>query len=291
FTIQDNNNCLRAITLPAHTVCKLPCQGQSKRCAYRLWLQKPTGGEEITGYKRIGEIQFVFNEENISLPNSESLLQLSVKPLTEDNFDNAVSCAVERLNNAINQALSFAGFGDNRLLIQYQPDEKNDPFSILLIEYFDCEEGRDEFSIQFKFSVSPYNEMTMSYSNNEKFNGAALNKIQVPAFDCSTRNQYSDDEPQKLCPSPDFTTNINVTRNDNTFTCTGDVSDIAPQSVAAWVWDFPKTQTEEPFYQGKTITVTSDNSSDPINLTAIVDGCSAKADPTTFEDALSDDGS
>lgn len=298
-TIKDTSNCSKQIILPAHTVCKLPCKGQSTRCDYRLWLQKPTDDEKITKYTRKGEIRFVFNGENISLPNSESLLQLSVDPLTKENFDNAVSCAVKRLNNAINHALSYAGFGDNRLFIQYQPDEENDPFSILWIEYFDCVD--EKFSIEFDFDIESSGTKTMRYAKNEDSNGSVLTiakdtgnekEIPVPAFDCSTRNQYSDDDPQKPCSDSEFTANINVMRDNNTFTCTGDVSDIDNNSVAAWVWDFPKTQTEEPFYQGSTVTVTSDNLSEPINLTAITeDGCFAKADPVTFQDALSDDGS
>ncbi|MCI5131171.1 MAG: hypothetical protein D3904_06520, partial [Candidatus Electrothrix sp. EH2] len=281
----------------AHTVCQLPCDGQSKRCAYRLWLQKPTEeGQDITGYEREGEIQFVFNEENISLPNSESLLKLSVDSLTKANFDNAVSSAVERLNNVINHALSDAGFGEDRLLIQYQPDEANDPFSILWIEYFNCDD--ETFSIEFDFTIGP-SKFTMRYAKkNEDSNGSVLTIDSedippIPAFDYSTRNQYyqySHNDPHKPCSDEsEFTANINVTQDNNNFTCTGDVSDIDNNSVAAWVWDFPNNQTNQPFYRGKTITVTLNNSpkgTDSIKLTAITEnGCFATV-TKTFDDII-----
>ncbi len=285
LTIEDNQGNKKVIEqFKNYTVRKLPCKGKSKRCAYRLWLQKPTGGEEITEYTPTEEIQFVFNEEKISLPNSKYLLQLSIEKLTEENFDNAVSSAVERLNTVINHALSDAGFGDNRLLIQYQPDEKNDPFSILWIEYFDCDD--ETFSIEFDFTIES-SGFTMRYAKDKKNNGSVLTittgsadekpSMPVPAFDCSEENQYNIDDYKKNCSGSAVIHDHEVTHNgDGAFICKGKVSDPngALLTDATWIWDFPNVQLGQPFYIGNPAEVEIQNPEGPIKITAITKkGC------------------
>jgi hypothetical protein len=288
-TIRDTNNCSKQITLPAHTICKLPCQGQSKRCAYRLWLQKPTNDEKITEYTRIGEVQLYFKEQKIHLPNSESLLQLSVKELTKDNFDSAVSCAVKRLNDVINQALSFAGFGNDRLLLQYKPDDQKDPFSILWIEYFDCED--ETFSIEF--SILGQADVRTIYRNNN----VIIDNITVPSFDHSTHDRYNDvPEPNGCAPFSIKISGMQSGNNSNQYSFSGEVLNESGEgngmgNIIAWVWDFPETQTGQPFYSQLDPVILDqqlDNSDNMIRLTAITnDGCFTTVN-NTFKDVLSD---
>ncbi len=270
-----------------HTVtapCKLPCDGQSRRCAYRLWLQPPVAGTEALyrGYKQESEILFQFNGENIPLSNSNTLLQLTESQLNGD-FHNAVGGAVKLLNEAMNQALIAkfgAELGSNRLVLSYEP-AASDPFALLRIEYFVCE----TFTLSFNFSYAkptPAFSLTMRYTNEASFNGAIFinrrldnKETRVPAFDCQERNQCLNTGYQKICKGPDFRTAVKIERlQENLFQFAGGVSGISPNDIVAWVWDVPAALPNEPFYEGQKVQAQLQKPADPVRLTAITkDGC------------------
>lgn len=264
-----------------HTVnlpCNLPCEGISRRCAYRLWLQPPFKDSLYKGYKQESEIRFQFNGENIALVGSDTLLQFSVGQLNQD-FHNTVGRAVKMLNEAINQAL-VTKFGEelgrNRLLISYEPND-NDPFGILWIEYFVCE----KFSIEFNFSFSrpsPAFSLTMQYTDdaatliNRRLNNK---KMRVPAFDCRERNQCLDTDYEELCKNPDFKPFIGIEPiGENRFMFFGEVTNIDRNDVIAWVWDVIASMPSEPIYVGEQVEVSLQIPDGPVRLTIITrEGC------------------
>ncbi len=264
-----------------HTVeqtCNLPCDGLSRNCAYRLWLQPPAVDGFYKGYKQESEIRFQFNGETIALPGSNAFLQLSAQQLNSD-FQKAIAGAIEALNTAIAKAL-IAKYGDalgrNRLVLSYKP-AGSDPFGILWIEYFVCE----TFSIEFDFSFSdPATtfSLTMRYTKdgasllNRRLNNKATT---VPAFDCSERNQCLNGDYQKVCKDPAFKAIVNIERlSDTTFTLFGNVSNADPANIAAWIWDVPIALPSEPFYQGNTVSVQLNKPAGAARLTAITKaGC------------------
>lgn len=252
--------------------CDLPDDGESRRCAYRLWLQ-PTD-KPFSSYQQISGISFLFNGREITLPNSESLLQISDVDLLNSNFQASIANLIKKLNSTINQALGekFA-----RLNISYEP-AANDPFGILWIEHF----VNDKFSISFDFSVSKAafkGSFSVRYGNDQATDGlfgsamfknlSSRSQIRVPAFDCSERNQCKNSPFVSLCSGfnlkPAFT-NVRFAK----FT----IAETMPsEGIAAWVWDF-SADTNELFYVGESINVRWDPDDSTVRLTAISDqGC------------------
>jgi len=287
-TITDSVGCTASQAFQ-HTVeepCNLPCDGQSRRCAYRLWLQQPFDGAPYETYRRDGSVRFRFNGEVIELPNANDLLRLPSAQLNGD-FHNAIGGAVKILNEAINQALiaKFGEEGNNRLVITYEPDTA-DPFDLLRIEYFVCE----TFFIEFDFSFAkptPTFSLTMRYTNEPDANGAAFDgaifinrrlnnqETRVPAFDCSERNQCDGTDYTKLCEGPDPDPTIGIERlGDNRFRFVGKVNNMDESEIIAWIWDVFTARPTEPFYEGQTVDVQAQTPTGPVRLTAITQqGC------------------
>jgi hypothetical protein len=279
-TITDRAGC-RVSREFSHTVCELPCGGQSRRCAYRLWVQPPSGPAQYSSYQQEG-IRFRFNGQSFELPSA--LLQLEVQQLNS-SFDDAVAVAVKRLNAAINGALteSLGEQERDRLVISYSP-AANDPFRSLLIEHFVC----DTFSIEFDYTYAKPEitfSLTMRYGNETvggaAFDGAVLlnrrlnKETRVPAFDCSERNQCDDSPFRRLCEDANPQPFIEIERlpDENGFRLAGKVVD-ASVAIAAWVWDVFKAFTFEPFYEGQKVEAHFQPPRGEVRLTVITDkGC------------------
>lgn len=287
-TIVDSVDC--SVTKDfSHTVpedCNLPCDGQSRRCAYRLWLQRPLEGASYEVYRQEGGIRFRFNGEDIDLADVDGLLQIATDELNRD-FNNAIGGAIKLLNLAINQVLieKFGHEGNNRLVITYKPN-RSDPFDILWIEHFVCE----TFTIEFNFSFakpSPAFALIMRYTNEPNADGAPFDgailfnrrsrlnpEIRVPAFDCSERNQCENTEYTKLCVGPEPKPTIELVREGNQLSLTGRVDNLNENEIIAWIWDFLTTSTAEPFYAEQKVEMQVQNPSVPVRLTAITqNGC------------------
>lgn len=269
--------------------CNLPCDGETLQCAYRLWLQPPSGEQLYRLYETLKEVKFRFNGDNINLPNALQLLQIPIAQLNR-NFEGAIATALKNLNQAINQALvsKLGAAGNNRLMVSYNP-LATDPFAIFNIEHFVC----DTFYIEFNYRYSkPSLEFAMNvkYTNEPdeagaQFNGALFTNLQldnkisiVPAFDCSERNLCSGSNFKKLCKintlKPDFTIGVFRTGIRLESTTPGD-------NIIAWIWDILGSAASEPFYTGEKTAVQVENTSGSARLTVISDkGCFAVKDKT-----------
>jgi hypothetical protein len=286
ITIADSVGC-KVTGEFAHTVCNLPCDGLSRRCAYRLWLQPPYEDATYESYKQEGNIRFSFNGEEIELPDAGTLLQIPSANLNR-KFPESIRVAVDTLNEAINEALTKKfgpESGKNRLVVTYEPT-KQDPFGILWIEHFACE----SFSIEFDYSYSkpaPFHSLTVRYAREPDTSRNALNGIlfinrwrdkketRVPAFDCSERNQCSGSEYRKLCEGPDPKPVFGIEPSgEDGFILTGQVENMPATEIAAWVWDAPLAQAAEPLYEGRKVEARLLKPAGPVQLTAITKkGC------------------
>lgn len=285
-TITDSAECTTTQTFQ-HTVpepCNLPCDGQARRCAYRLWLQQPFEEASYEFYRREGNVRFWFNSEEIEIPDANALLRIPTADLNND-FNNAIGGAVKILNEAINQALinRFGEEGNNRLVISY--DGEADPFDLLRIEHFVC----DTFNIAFDFGFakpSPSFALTMRYTNEPtadgtNFDGAIFinrrlnnQETRVPAFDCSEGNLCDGTDFTPLCEGPNLELSVEIEDRENEFDLIGKVSNLDENEIIAWVWDILVAQSNEPFYVGQEVLARINNPFGPVRLTAITtDGC------------------
>jgi hypothetical protein len=261
-TIKDNVGCSVSKTFQ-HTVCNLPCEGNSRRCAYRLWLQPPVGQLQYKGYKQMSAIRFRFNGEDITF----EVPQIDVNHLN-NNFQKAIGEAINYLNEAVSSALKERygdELGGNRLVLSYEPNSDSDPFGILWIEYFTC----DKFTIEFDFTVTKVAtasySLTMRYTNegitstNAHFNGTVLRNnepqpksVWVPAFDCSERNQCDGTNYEKTCQGSTLEPQIefSVLQAEEMIQFIGKVTDPHPENLT-WVWDFPESTMVEPYVDTK----------------------------------------
>lgn len=273
-----------------HIVCDLPCDGVSRRCAYRLWLQPPVGEARYETYRQEGEaVTFRFNGADIVLPGTNAILQADTAQLN-DSFENAIAAIVKKLNSVLNQALvgALGPQGKNRLVVGYKP-AKSDPFGVLWIEHFVCE----TFSIEFSFSFgkpSPVFSLTWRYTNEKDaagapFTGAIMvnrrlnnKETRIPVLDCSERNQCAGSDYANLCqgPVPKLKFDI-VPRDNNSFGLQGDVGNIPAGDIVAWVWDV-SARSSEPLYEGKQVVVGLERPEGVVRLTAVTNkGCFAVA--------------
>ncbi|HBG06525.1 MAG: hypothetical protein A2075_00170 [Geobacteraceae bacterium GWC2_58_44] len=272
-----------------HSVCALPCGGQSRRCNYRLWIQPPSENELYETYRQ-GEMRFRFNGEPIQLP--PDLLQFEAVQLNTD-FENGIAAAVKRLNAAVNAALiqRLGEAGRDRLLVSYEPAAV-DPFRSIRIEYFVC----DTFAIEFDYNYgqpSPSFSLTMRYGNEPSASGAPFDgallvnrrlneQTMVPVFDCSERNQCDGSDYRKLCegfnPQPVITVERLQDDNQIRFQFTGSVVDTS-QRIAAWVWDVFATRSTEPYYEGEKVVAQLERPVGEVRLTVITEkGCFSAVD-------------
>jgi len=287
FQIFDSKKCAASL-LVEHTCeepCTLPCEGQSRKCAYRLWLQPPAKGSAYRTYNPLKEVRLRFNGMDFNLP------QLSPIPANDLNadFEGAMAKNISILNKEIQKALTakLGDEGKNRLVITYEPT-KDDPFAVLWIEHFVCE----TFNIEFEYNYSkpsPAFTLRCNYTNEPDSNGAAFNgtittnfelngkQTLVPAFDCRERNQCTGSDFIKICTEnklkPDFI--IEKTGNDS-FLFQSTSKD---KKLIAWVWDVLNTSANEPFYQGEKVQSIVPKPTGIVRLTVINEsGCFAFID-------------
>lgn len=285
-TITDSVGCTvsKEFTHTVQPPCDLPCDGQSRRCAYRLWVQPPLKEAPYESYRQESSITFRFNGSKIKLLGTTNLFNAKAVDLNQD-FDGTIGKMIEKLNSVINQALDdkFSRLSKQRLVITYEPGGR-DPFGILWIEYFVCETFNLEFNFSFAKPTLAFS-LAMRYTNEPAagvpFNGAVLinglggKKTRVPAFDCSERNQCSGSDYQKLCAGHDLKPQLNITRlKGNKFSFTGVADNMSMNEIVAWVWDVFTAQPTEPFYESNDVEVELLKSVGPVRLTAITQkGC------------------
>ena len=289
IVVFDDHNCQASIEIQhsCEEPCDLPCNGETMKCAYRLWLQASSGKQPYKYYEILKGVDFRFNGKYISLPDQAQILTIPAEQLNQ-NFEEAIYGAIKNLNQSINEALikELGPSGNKRLRITYKPME-NDPFAIFNIEHFVC----DTFNIDFVYRFakpSPQFAMNVQYTNDPSVTGAPFNraiftnlednnKISiVPAFDCSKRNLCSGSEFKNLCEvntlKPDF--NIRVVR------ALINVQSTTPnEDLMAWIWDVSESEASEPFYTGEKTTMNIPDPSGNVRLTVISSrGCFAFAD-------------
>ncbi|MES2730974.1 MAG: hypothetical protein V4714_04470 [Bacteroidota bacterium] len=261
--------------------CDLPCGGQSRRCAYWLWVQPPSEGTRYQSYRQEDQnIRFRFNGHDISLPTTTALLNIPVAKLNS-SYPDSVGGVIKKLNEAIERALvkDQGEAGRNRLVISYTPAE-TDPFGLFRIEHFVC----DTFTIEFNYAFAkpdPVYRLAMRYTNEPDpsgalFDGAILinreldnKETRVPAFDCEERNQCSGSDFQKLCEGPKPKPAIDIQRQENGFLFSGKVENMPDEEIVAWVWDASTALPTEPVYVGQEVEAQLLRPEGSVKLTAI----------------------
>jgi len=281
--ITDSAGCRTSLDL-MHTCekpCNLPCGGETMECAYRLWLQPPSSGEQYELYQSLKEVTLIFNDKQIPLPGAADLVNMAAAQLNK-NFNKTISECIARLNESV-QAGLMATLGDegaNRLTITFRP-APTDPFAVMHIETFVC----DTFSLEFNYNYSkpsPVYQMNVRYTNNGGTykNGAIFTNFgmngkvsEVPAFGCRTRNLCTGSDFTDICQGtnlvPDFTIEPFRTGLLLTNTSKGD-------KQIAWIWDIVGTQSSEPFYTGEKVRAQVSKQTGIVYLTVITNkGCFA----------------
>lgn len=284
FKVFDNKQCTANLLIEhiCEEECTLPCEGQSRKCAYRLWLQPPAKGTSYRSYNPLKEVRLRFNGTEFNLPQ---LMKVSAADLNA-SFDEVMAKSIAELNNDIEKALTgaFGNEGKNRLVLSYEPNS-SDPFALMWIEHFVCE----TFSIEFEYSYAkptPSFVLRTLYTNEtdatgKQFNGSITTNVEmngkqtlVPAFDCRERNKCSGSEFVKLCTvntlKPSF---VVEPTGDNIYMFQSTGKD---KNVKAWVWDVVNTSANEPYYEGENVQAMVPKATGMVRLTVINEnGCFA----------------
>ncbi|MGR9045184.1 MAG: hypothetical protein ACU83N_07800 [Gammaproteobacteria bacterium] len=253
-TVTDSRQC-SASTEVVHQCeppCDLPCGGQSRRCAYRLWLQPPRPGTPYEIFNVFeSAIRFRFNGKDFEIPSDKVFGGMTASDLNQD-FDNAIGGAVKILNELINELLieNFGSESNRRLILSYRVSDIY-PFRVLQIEHFVC----DSFNLEFDFEYarpSPIFAVTVLYTHNMiegvlEFNGMILTdhtqdnrQTRVPAFNCSERNRCSETDFVAVCKGADLKPTFTAeqsSRNSRVFSAQAEGADAS--DIVAWLWDFP----------------------------------------------------
>ncbi len=267
--------------------CNLPCGGDSIRCAFRLWLQRPAGEANYKSYTQDSAIKLIFNDHDIPLPDTTRLLQMTVNALNS-NFDKAITTAIKKLNDVINTAMAAAlgDAGKDRLVFSpAAPGAAPFPFDVMLIEHLVCE----TFTLEFNYSYAkpdPGYTLTVRYTSDPNFSGMVIvnrrldnKQSRVPAFACSQRNLCTLTDFQDLCQGLDPKTVAKFDRDGNDFRCDGSVDNPNDVTVIAWVWDMGEAHPSEPFYEGQQVAAKLQQPAGSIRLAAITkDGCFGRAE-------------
>jgi hypothetical protein len=267
--------------------CNLPCGGDSIRCASRLWLQRPEGDANYKAYKQDSAIKLIFNNQDIPLPDTTKILQMTVNALNS-NFDKAITNAIKKLNDVINTAMvaALGDAGKDRLVFSpAAPGAAPFPFDVMLIEHFACE----TFTLEFNYSYAkpdPAYALTVRYTSDPTFSGMVIvnrrldnKQTRVPAFACAQRNLCTHTDFKNLCQGPDPKTVARFVRDGNDFQCSGGIDNPDEVTVIAWVWDMVQAHPSEPFYEGRQVTAKLQQPAGAIGLTAITkDGCFGRAE-------------
>lgn len=284
-TIGDHAGCKKLASFEPHTVtkpCDLPCDGQSRKSAFRLWIQPPSKGLEYETYDYLDNFSFTFNGIAIKFSDTKNLLRFIASDLNK-SFDEAMTKAIENLNQVINEGLInvLGSKGKDRLTITYQPD-KSDPFGVLWIEHFVC----DIFNFSFDYSYAkptPSFILSASYFNEKNVDGlwfSGMNLLNtrlektifVPSFAGRERNLCLGTAYQKLCVEnslkPSFTLDLKL-RKTWIFQSTSSGLD-----MVAWVWDVFGTVSNEPFFEGEQVEAQLALTTGLVHLTVIsAQGC------------------
>jgi hypothetical protein len=261
LVVTDSRGCSAAV-MASHTCdkpCLLPCEGKSRKSAYRLWLQPPYEGTPYKSYNQLKEVVFRFAGKTIHLPSSADLLQMPVDLLNND-FKGAMAKMVGNLNKVIQKSMIelMGDAGKNRLMITYEPAD-TDPFGIIWIEHFVCE----TFNLEFEYKVAKPSQgftLSVSYTNEPDANGNAFSgaimtnlelkeKMIVPAFDGRERNQCAGTDYVKLCTDTLLKPEVAIDQQDNNLFTFQSVSN--EKNLISWVWDILNADANEPFYVGK----------------------------------------
>ncbi|CCE23856.1 conserved protein of unknown function [Methylotuvimicrobium alcaliphilum 20Z] len=286
--VVDRNQCSvrTELVFVCEAECDLPCEGLSRRCAYRLWLQAPGPETPYEVVRLSGNlIHFRFNGQNFEIGAEKVFADVTAANLNQ-SFDNTIGGAIKILNASIEEVLvdEFGEAGRGRLIVSYEPDEK-EPFSVLRIEHFVCE----RFSLEWAMSYgqpAPVFDISVRYSNEPLPNGNAFNGViirdrrrntetRIPAFDCSERNQCVDGEFRRLCDGPDIRPTITFESvGTNLMSFSGGVEGRASPPIIAWIWDFPSARTSESLYAGEKVEVGFESLGPSARLTVITaNGC------------------
>jgi len=270
-----------------HTVvkpCNLPCDGQSRMSAFRLWLQPPSKGMEYEMYEYLDNFNFTFNGKNIKLPDTKNLFQFKADDLNK-SFEEVMAKSVEMLDKVINQGLADAlgKEGKNRMTLIYKPDQITEPFGIFWIEHFVCDTFNFSFSYryarpnpEFNLSVAYLNEQdeTGAFFSGMKLANSNTEKITfVPSFAGMERNLCTGSEYEKLCkgalPKMGFTMEFMARKKSWLFKST-----TLDENIIGWIWDIYGTPSEEPFYIGEEVEAQPFSNSGVVQLTVITNqGC------------------
>lgn len=266
--------------------CGLPCDGQSRRCAYRLWLQPPSRDVPYEVFRLGGDfVRFRFDGKDFEIPVDKIFSGFDAARLNED-FGNTIAGAIKILNDLIRELLiqTFGDEGRGRFELSYDPNE-TEPFSVFRLTHFVCE----SFSLEFDFAYakpSPVFEVSVRYTNEPSVDGNSFNgmiltdrrrntEIRIPAFDCREANLCRGDEYQRLCKGPELRPIIEFepTAN-NVMVFSGRIDRSQTADIVSWIWDFPNAVTELPAYTGEKTEVRFERVSGSARLTVITsDGC------------------
>lgn len=253
IAVIDSKQCsaTTTVTRVCEQPCQLPCEGQSRRCAYRLWLQPPGPNTPYKILNVLKPIRFRFNGKDFEIPAEKVFGGLTAAELNE-RFDQAMASAIDRLNEAVNAILieNFGPEANPRLHLSYEVSELL-PFRAMWIEHFVCETFRLEFDFEHA-QPSQVVLVTVAYGNEalasgEPFGGMILTdhrrdnrQTRVPAFACSERNQCKGSEFEAQCRADAFKVAFRAQLSDgNVGSFSASVDGVSVDEIAAWVWDFP----------------------------------------------------
>ena len=294
FVVRDANDLESdPVTFFIPPLCDKPCEGISRKFAYRLWIQ-PTGKFDLYTSTAVA---CTFTDEK---GKSKNITELSVSVLPEllnKDFNGTIKALIDQVNARIGKAI-----GDGRLVLSYEPGAK-DAFARLWIEYFECE----MFDIRFGYTYAqpgPLQEYEVQYVKNAEFNGTIFTNLHlrkkqmpVPAFDGSVRNQCQGTSLENISKETLPALNIQHTILENQLTLKGSAifldSDpskavdskskltgglgkvtagtrkLQASSISEWIWEVDRSP--EAFYSGEDVVVQVPNlfQGTTVKLTAI----------------------
>ncbi|SOD92830.1 hypothetical protein [Spirosoma fluviale] len=288
--VRDSSKCEPAKLTTNHTCCDLPCDGQSRRSAYRLWVQPVTDFPRYNDFKQQSLIQFRFNGKGYELPDTKELLQQPADSLNT-KFQDTIGGIIKKLNSIINETLTndLGELGKRRLVLTYKPSA-DDPFGVMMIEHFVCDTFMLEFNYSIDISEQQY-DLNIRYTNEPDVTGAPFDGViltnqktdkiaHIPAFNYAERNQClkTDYKPECDGPKPVLesrTVGRRATSNRLLINAAfaGQVANMDPRDILGWIWDVPLAA--EPVYLGEKIDGIQLRRADlPVRLTAITTkGC------------------
>ncbi len=293
--VVDHNQCSvrTELVFVCEAECDLPCEGLSRRCAYRLWLQAP--GPE-TSYEVVrlsgNPIRFRFNGQDFEIGSEKVFADFTAANLNQ-SFEDTIGGAIKLLNASIEEVLvqAFGEAGRERVIVAYEPDEM-EPFAVLRIEHFVCERFSLEWSMSYA-QPAPVFDVSVRYSNESLADGNPFNGViirdrrrntetRIPAFDCSERNRCADGEFSRLCDEPDIRPTIAFESvGTNRMSFSGGIEGNASIPIVAWIWDFPSARTSESVYAGEKVEVEFEKPGPSARLTVITaNGCHYVAERT-----------